>query len=431
MKKLLAIVLVLLMCVTLFACNNEEKDPPASGSPTTSTPPAVEPSDEPSGTQGTDSDDILDQIGVFDPDYDYSANPKYKISYVVNATGALYEAFGTAFAHWSSVMNLEYLGLIDFAGDVDQYLNQLPTIAADNDGLLIDPDSQTYNRCAEILNEIGIPWMGCMAEARDYEGTGYLLNAYVGFVQKDVGVRMPSKLLEFKEELWADVPLSEFGAICVDYSVAAPLHEREVGFKEELQRVAPEIFENDHYFVADTAISMFDIETSQTVVSQVLAANPTIEHWLIFGEVDDMAQGAALAIDQAGLTDTTAIVTFGGTALQVQWDAGQQDAWRAALYLPQTIFAEPIIGALYAFMSGQATPETIWPEWVNKNETFEEGKQYATRLLPTYWIEYDNYQHMIRWSDVYSQSDFFPDYPTDGITRDSYSTALVVPDYYK
>ena len=186
----------------------------------------------------------------------------------------------------------------------------------------------------------------------------------------------------------------------------------------------------DRYFTGDVAAIGLTTDAGSQVVAAVLSEHPEYEYWMCYGLIDDISMGAAIAFDVAGLTDTCATVTFGGTGLQLQWDAGIQDSWVAACYLPQTIYAEPIIGALYAFMSGQATPETIWPEWVPNNEIVP----YAMRSLPAFWIEYENYQHMIRWSDIYAGSDFYSEYPDEvngkPITRDDFSVSVPIPEGY-
>lgn len=431
MKKVLAIILVLLIALSLFACNKESAAPPSEApSDTSAAPPPASSNTPATPSEGPTVNPEGGEIGMYDPNYDYNANPKYKVQYVVLATQGLYEAFSDAFAHWASVMNLEYLGMQEYGGDKDAYLSNLPTLARAADGLLVDPDSQMYTRVAEILNEEGCPWMGCMAAPRDYEAEGMpLIHPFVGFDNYQVGTIFPPKLLEYKDKLWPDVPIEDFGFITVDFSVAFPLKQREMGAYDTLKQIAPDML--DRYWVADTSINTFDVDTSSQVVSTILAQQPDIEYWLVFAEVDDMAKGAAAALDTMGYTDNSVVMTFGGTGLQIQWDEGRQDAWRAACYLPQTIYAEPIIGALYAFMNGDATPDDIWPDWVNVNDCGGEGKSYASRLLPFYWIEYDNYKAMIKWSDIYAGSDYFPDYPAEGLTRDSYSSQVVIPDYYK
>lgn len=410
MKKIVTLLLVLtLVFVFVASCDNGSKsnEPAASKQP----PPK--------------------EIGMYDPNYDYNANPRYKVVYIVSSnTSGLYTASSYAFAHWASVMNIDFQGMLDFAGDDDALMSQLPQLARDHDGLLMDASATTYDRVAEIMQETGTPWMSFMAAPRDYSiDTTPLLNTYVGFDQVDVGKYFADYLVDKAKATWPGVPLSEFGFITVDFSTAPPLHEREMGCHARLLEIEPDLATN-RYFVADTSINFFDAVTSQQVVSAVLSMNPEIKRWIIFAEIDDMAQGAAAALDLMGYTDDSWVSAFGGTALHNQWDAGSQDAWKSAIYLPQTIFTEPVICALYAYMNGDATPETIFPEWKNVHEDTSHGS-FATRMLPFYEILYDNYKHMLKWSDIYSGANFFPDYPSEGITRDSYSNTVPIPASYK
>jgi len=372
-------------------------------------------------------------IGMYNPDYDYSLNQRYKVTYVVsNNTSGLYTASSGAFAHWASLMNVEYNGMLDFGGDDDALFSQLPQLARDNDGLLFDADANTYDRVYEIMKGTGTPWHAFMGAPRDYSIDGNpLVSPYVGFEQYDVGAFFANYMREKAPDFFPGVPMSEFGFMVVDFSVAPPLHQRMEGCRDTL---AASGWNMDRFFVADTAIAFFDADTSRDVVSAVLAMNPDIKYWLIFAEIDDMAQGAAAALDLAGLGDTSFVSAFGGTALQMQWDAGRQDAWRSAQYLPQTIFVEPIFCSLYAFMNGDATPETIFPEWKNKNENQHYG-HFSTRLLPWYEILFENYQYMIRWSDVYAGSNLYPNYPLEingrPIARDDFSTTVPIPAHFR
>ncbi len=434
MKKFLAILLALVMVLAMVACGGDKA--PADTGADTSTDAGNEAGGESyvdtSASGLGEQDENVDntatgEIGMYDPNYDYNANPRYKVVYYVLATSVLYEAFGDAFEHWCSVMNLEYGGLVDYAGDKDAYLSNLQTIATEYDGVMIDPDAEQYKRCAEILDEAGTPWMGCMAEARDYAAEGApLLHPYVGFDNYQVGVICANYLITYYQNKYPDVDPSEIAWGCVDFSTSPPLATRQVGFYETLIAHDPTIA--DRYWVADTAIGTFDLDTSNTVMSAVLAEHPEYEYWMVFGETDTQSQGAAVAFDTAGLTDTCATVTFGGTGLQLQWDAGIQDSWVAACYLPQTIYAEPIIGALYAYMIGQTTPEEIWPEW------YKEGEAYAMRGLPAFWIEYGTYKHVIKWSDIYAGSNYYADYPAEfngqPITRDDFSVRVAIPEGY-
>ncbi|MDR0490003.1 MAG: hypothetical protein LBH28_01985 [Oscillospiraceae bacterium] len=435
MKKILALVLALTMVfVFVAACDNNNgtsssppvsSTPPANGNETpSSTPPSASP-------DGPIDNAPTGEIGMYDPNYNYSANKTYKIIYLVsNNTSGLYTESGKSFAHWASMSNVDYQGLQDFAGDTDAFFSSLPQLARDYDGIIMDADATMYDRVYEVMEPIGTPWMSFMGAPRDDNGLGALMHPYIGFEQYDVGAKHAEYLYEKAKVTWPSVPMSDFGFISVDWSVAPPVHARETGAHDKLMELDADMATN-RYFVADAgSLGPPTSDNAQQLVSTVLSMNPGIKYWIIFGEIDDLAQGAAAAIDLAGLTDTTWVTTFGGTALQQQWDAGRQDAWRSANFLPQVIFTEPIFFSLYAFMNGDATPETIFPEWKNVHEDTKYGS-FATRLLPWYEILFDNYKHMLKWSDVYAGSNIFPDYSADGISRDDFSNTVPIPANYK
>ena len=427
MKKIPALILALAL-VLVFAAACGDSGNQTSGSTTTSSaPPSAV---APPSADGPVDNSFTGEIGMYDPDYDYFANPRYKVQYIVsNNTSGLYTQSALAYQHWADLMNVEFGGLLDFGGDDDALFSQLPQLARDNDGLIFDADATMYDRVYEIMKDTGVPWHSFMAAPRDYSHPDApLVSSYVGFEQYDVGVMYADYLIGVAAEFWPNVPIEEFGFITVDFSTAPPLHERENGCYARLSEINPDMAAN-RYFVADTAINFFDADTSQQVVSAVLSMNPQIEYWLVFAEIDDMAQGAAAALELAGLTDTSFVSAFGGSALVNQWDSGVQTAWRSAFYLPQTIFTEAIIGSLYAFMNGDATPETVFPQWRNSNESREFG-WFPTRLLPFYEIRFEDYQHMLAWSDIYANSNMFPGYPRDGIDRNTYPNSVPVPAHF-
>ena len=433
MKKLLAILLAVLMMLAMVACGGGGSDAPAAADDEAAGGESVGVADTTTSMIGGDTGPIdnsaTGEIGMYDPNYDYFANPRYKIAYYVLATGVLYEAMGDAIEHWCTKMNLEYGGMLDSGSDKDAYLSNLQTLGAEYDGLLIDPDGEQFLRCSEVLDEVGCHWMGVMGTARDFTAEGApLMHPYVGFDQYQIGVICGEYLVKYYQAKYPDVDPTEIAWLGTDFSTFPLFHSRQQGFYDTIVKHDPTIA--DRYFVGDTASTGLTIDAGNQVVAAVLSEHPEYEYWMCYGLIDDISMGAAAAFDTAGLTDTCATVAFGGTGLQLQWDAGIQDSWVAACYLPQTIYAEPIIGALYAFMTGQATPETIWPEWVPNNEPVP----YAMRGLPAFWIEYENYQHMIRWSDIYAGSDFYSQYPDtvngQPITRDDFSVSVPIPEGY-
>jgi hypothetical protein len=304
----------------------------------------------------------------------------------------------------------------------------LPTIAARNDGLLIDADQMQKGAVAELMRELGVPWMSPMGVPQNMEVDGFpLLHPYAGFHQQFTGEMMAAHIMEQYFELWPDVPLSEFGVILVTHSVSFALHDRVQGAWNFIYNNYPEL--HGRMFWADTSIGFWDIDTSNDVVSAVLAMNPAIERWLVVGAVEGQAQGATLALDGFGFTDTSAVIASGAEAYRRLMDAGQRTAWRTAGSSGFMLNTEPIFFALYAFMMGEATPETIWPEWVN----CAQGEVFPLRIVPYYFLTEDTYREFFAWTDVYSGANLFPEYAEyrEGLARDSFPTRMAIPSWYR
>ncbi|SHH62943.1 ABC-type sugar transport system, substrate-binding protein, contains N-terminal xre family HTH domain [Sporobacter termitidis DSM 10068] len=428
MKKLLAIILAAFMALSLFACQGGTSGgdaSPAGDSPSAAAPSGNTAAVNPETTQantGKTGDQPMDKVGFFDPSFDYAGGKKFKVQYMVSVTSPLYDQFSSAFAFWAGKMNIDYSPLWAAGGDSDAFLNNLQTFIKQGvNGFLLDPDPAIFDRVAEIVTEANVAWMSCMAPAQT-DGTKPLLAPYVGFDQVWFGQQMALKLIDYMNTTWKDVDKSEIGYIAVDYSLAGTLHDREIGAEQVWKDKGNS---PDNFFVADTATVGPTMDGANTTVTAILSAEPQYTHWLISAMFDDAAMGAAAALDTMGLTDDACVVTVGGTSLQRQWDAGNQDAWRFAMFTPQTIYAEPIIGALYAFMSGQTTPEEIWPSWVDHSKT----DKYARLLLPSYWMDHDNYQKLLEWSDVYAGSSEY-NYDAAGIAKDAFNARMDIPDSY-
>jgi hypothetical protein len=434
MKKTLALILALLMTLSLFACGSTSTAKPSAESSASPSDAAATPSASASASTapvstGNTGSLPLDKVGFYDPSFDYSKGTKYKVQYMVLATGVLYEQFSAAFAHWCGLMNIDYGGLWAAGGDNDVYINNISTFASQGvQGLLLDPDITVYPRIVEVLNELKIAWMPCMGAPRDVTDPATpLLHPSVGFDHYKFGADMADKLIDYKNTAWPDVPMSEVGFISIDFSLSPPLHQREQG-AEAIWKDKTKLDSN--FYIVDMATGQMTMDNANNMVTATITSNSQYTHWLVAALYDDLAQGAAAAIDTLGLTDKSCVAAIGGTALQQQWDAGQEDAWRFAEFTPQNIYAEPIVGALYAFMSGQATPETIWPSWINAKDHGKATDTYASILLPSYWIDHDNYKKFLEWSDIYAGADAYK-YDATGITRETYPARLDIPASYK
>jgi hypothetical protein len=422
----------MLITLSINACTVKQEEADAV--------PSLPPADSafPDGPIPT-ADNPLDKVGFYDPEYDYPSGKRYKVIFMTDSDAGYYRAMNSAFEHWASLMNIDYGGMsFDESGGIDAFINQLKISAEDDvDGILVGYGWPIhYNRISEVFDEIRIPWMSCGEPWRNIEVEGApLLHPNAGVLTGDynytTGISLADKLLELKKELWPDTSIEETGFLTVYFSNAISLSDREMGAFDTWIK---ETGLTDNYFTADIAAWQYDIDGTPYMVEAEISENPQIKRWLIAAVTDQYAASAVEVLDKLKLTDASVVVSGGipdmSEALIRQWDSGGQSPWKASLVAPYILQGEPIIGALYAFMSGRATPETIWPQWVNINDSGGEGGTYATLMLPSYWIDQDNYKRVLKWTDVYAGLNFFPEYPADGITPESYNARAEVPDYY-
>jgi hypothetical protein len=318
------------------------------------------------------------------------------------------------------------------AASNEELLTQLPTLKEQGyDGILVDPDMMQYEQIAEICDRIGLNWMGCMGQAFKWDENGMpagLLHPYSGFSSIEMGRQIGEKLIEYGKDNWPGVTLDQVGFIGVDMSTSLPLHQRIEGSQMAWTDAGGPA---DNHFIADVGADM-TVQAAQNVVESLISLNPELEYWLINGAVEDFADGAANAIDNVfGAPDNACIATSGGNKLSHKWDEGIDSAWRYVLDTPAAVAGEPAFFALYAFASGLATPETIWPAWINHNPPDVPffGETYAQLLLPSYFQSKETYKRLLTWANLYTRSNIYP-YNEPGVTIDDFPARAPVPSYY-
>ncbi|MDR2357370.1 MAG: hypothetical protein LBD92_04730 [Oscillospiraceae bacterium] len=457
MKKVTALILALVMAFAFAACNGSaEPSNPAPESPTPSDtgggesappPDAGGETEAPGGgasgsksypNANADGSINLDTVAHYDPEYDYTQNPKYKVAYLATENSFLYQMSANGFEHWAPLFNMEFVGFLAANGDSDMFLTNLQNLIDQGvTGFILDPDTTVFPACVDIIsNYPDVKWMSQMAPPRDGatgDGLpigGNLINPYVGFDNFDAGAQQVYKLDEWRKANIPDLPWSEIGFITFNFSTSPPLVERVIGAKRAWENVGAEIVDGVNYFEVDTASSGLTLQGGLDNVAPVISTHTEFKNWLVVGLIDDLGQAAATIIEQQNLTDGSCVVTFGGSGFIAQWDGGQFDACRYALYTANNLYSEPIAGAVYAYLNGWATPDTIWPSWVKWDDHGAEGHTYPQLRLPTVWLEQDDYKHYLEWSDLYASANEY-NYDVPGLTLDDYSPFIPVPDDFK
>ena len=442
MKKALALILALLMVFSLFACGGGKDN----GGKVDGNKPSGNTDGNTGGDKDNSGDDTpkvegatpnrnedgsikLDKVAHYDRNYDYTQNEKFKVTYIAQDASALYQMSADAYEHWAPYFNCEWMGFKSSAGDADMYMTLLQTdLDQGVQGFILDPDNTIFPTVVQLLEEYpDAQWMSQMSPPRDGVVTdggpigGTMVHPYVGFDNFDAGAQQAYYLGRWKEENLADVSWDDIGVACFTFSVSPPLAEREVGAKAAFEEIGANM---DNYFCMDAVSGGLTLQGGIDTATPVFSTND-YKYWLVVGLIDDLAQGAATVLDQIGLTDNSCVVAFGGAGWIKQTDAGQKDAFRAALFTANNLYSEPILGAVYAFLMGWATPDTIWPSWVKENDHGGDDHTYSSLLLPTCWLEPDTYQEYLEWTDWYANANAY-DYDIE-IKGDEFSAFIDVP----
>ena len=473
MKKAIAIIIALMMLVAFAtACGDKDTGsdtPPAGGGgeapassqappPESQAPASAAPTGDSSGiiadtASGTgasgeateihaypncnpDGSINLDTIAHYDINYDYFANDRIKCTYIAQAGGPLYQMSADAYEHWAPLYNMEWMGFQSSNGDPVLFMDMLQqSLDQGVRCFILDPDNTIFPTVMELMDRYpDAAWLSQMAGPRD--GTsgpgippgGHLINNYVGFDNYDAGIQVTKRVLQWKEENIPDVPWEDIGMICMAFTPSPPLNER-VNATRDLWI---ETTGSDRNFFAPDAAPDITFQGGLDAVGPVITTNTDIQYWLVNGLIDDFAQAAATIIDQQGLTDNSCVACFGGSGWVIQTDAGTHDSFRFALFTAQNLYAEPIIGGVYAFLQGWATPESIWPTWLKWDDHGADGHTFSQLRLPTVWLTPETYKHYLAWTDMYANANAFPDYPRDGIPMDAYTpfVADVPADFF-
>jgi len=462
MKKAAAILVAVVMMLALITSCNNGTATPSAGAPSSAPPPASSapapsdnnpapsnnspsPGSSPSSPAQTeqgkypnanpDGSINLDKIAHYDPNFDYSTNPqKWEFAYISQASGPLNATAATSFEHWAPMFGMTWHGYVSCNGDSDLFMSQLQSLIDQGvKAIVIDPDNTIMQAVVNLLNKHpDVAWMSRMSPSRDgMTGTPYvggnLINNYVGFDNFDAGRQQALKLEEWIDNTWPGAAKEQVGLIVLDLSTSPPIEERVVGAKQAWQDWGGA---DANFFVADTVATGMNLQGGMDATGPIVSKNSNIKYWLIVGNTDDMAQGASAIITQQGLIDTSCVVTFGGSSLLTQWDGGQYDSFRYALFAGPLMYSEPLTGALLAFLNGWTTPDALWPSWVKWDDHGIDGHTYSQFRLPTSWIDKDNYKIFLAWTDIYADANLYPDYPKDGISRDQFSAFVPVPPEY-
>ncbi len=202
------------------------------------------------------------------------------------------------------------------------YTELLDTVIADKvDGVLVcTPDQNLSQMTVDKLKDAGIPVIAVDDALEDEEGN--LLAPWVGIDGYNIGLAVGEWGANYiKENNLADD--ETFGVLLMTADTVSSCVPRTEGELEALKE-----FDQDRIFRADCDTTA---EDGNTAANAVITGHPEITKWLVMGVSDESSQGAARAIEAAGLGQDSMVVGLGGYLCPDEF-ANEDSCFRAAAY---------------------------------------------------------------------------------------------------
>lgn len=412
MKKMIAVLLAILLLCSLAACGGGSKDDgTASGNEGAATGGATDGAEGSGAADGYGSDQTLASgFGLFREDFDYSTMPKYKVVGMFNQMNSMYQEQDRYFQIWAERTNCDY-SMYDAGGDSDAFITAIETFASQGvDGVIITPDASVMPRVVEVLEENDMTYMTgfspAVNNANEYQ------HPFVGTDNYAIGETLGGWLAEYAKGI-EGLNMDEVGMVWIDWSTSNEVHLRGIGSWYGWDNVHGNAADVFHY-VDGVAEGGMTEEAGYNLVSTLIVANPDIKYWFVATTAETMAFGAARALEDFDLDETSAVVNNGVDSLIKQWDSGAVTCFRAGNAIPNATRTNAYWNCLYAFMAGWATPESIWPDCT------PEGETYAYVILNSNMVNETNYKSFFAWADNLIDYNMY-NYEWDGTEYEAYA----------
>ena len=403
MKKTVAVALILVMALALFACAggndgnntspaNNEPSAGASGSPSASASASPSGSASASSTPASSEPSILSDpfaksdstVGFVSDDVDHWARDPYNVIYYSTAVSILVGGIAEALEQFGKTYNftLEHLTA---NGDRDAYFNILNTVLLKNpDGLIIDVQPEMSSRAAEILEENNLPAISL--QNKPVDSNGVCLVPCVIMDQIHNGNKSVEFLNNVYKDYWGDIDRSEIMLLILDYSSSIDINLRSQGAEQKWK----ELFGDQPFIIGDVAAESFTPEGGYNVTNSIISTNPNVKYWFIYGSTEDITLGATRAVEDLGKDDTVLTVATGVSVLPREWDAGYEGSWIAIYYVPPALYAGPAVFGLLALMDGRATNDTLWQDYFLAGDKAARFTLNADVVPKSRYLDYNN-----------------------------------------
>ncbi len=389
MKKALALILALLMCLALFACGSKEEPKKEETPKSETTPkeeaPATDDKKEPAADTPKEENPAEAVLaGYVDDDVDHYAREKYTICYAMPMETTMHDAYLAALEACQEKFNYE-LVFSNSNNDSEAYLQNLEIMAAKKiDGFLIDCPNAVKVRCAEIVEELGIPYISFVSTLLDEDGhqvcPGVIQNSYEG------GAIELQWLADHYKEFWPDAKPEEIKLVSLTSSSYKDFRLRSDGAVDKFK----ELFPGNDIQEIDMTGKGVDAAGAYDMITPVITTQPDVKYWFVTCGTDNWGQGCTRAIEGANMQDICLVTDIGTAVPFAEWDAGYDGCWKAAVYFANIQLCAPAIAGVVALIDGRATKDTLWQELIVPGDEF--GEDYGIFYVPQVAITRDNYK---------------------------------------
>ncbi len=266
---------------------------------------------------------------------------------------------------------------MDAGTDGGTYMTLIDTaIAQQVDGVLTcTPDQNLSQATVDKLAEAGIPVIAVDDALQDADGN--LLAPWVGIDAYNIGKNVG----EWAAEYIAENNLAEddsFAIMLLTADTISSVAPRTTGQLEAIKAAFPE-FEDSRIFRADHDTSA---ELGNTAAAAIITGNPQFSKWLVLGVSDEGAQGAARALESAGVAEGSMVVGLGGYLAPEEF-AKEDSPFKAAAYFSAKGVGGTAAEALIAFIKDG----TEIPERYAVSAVIVEPDDNLEEIMPEYTIE--------------------------------------------
>jgi len=334
MKKLIALLLALVMVLSLAACGAKEEAKPAE----TKAPEAAAPA-APEAPAEEAAPKTLNIYGIYKSESPYFVNEAASIEKTLNDKGAEYGIEVT----WH---------FLNCDGDAEKYMTQIDTAIADNADAIVTciPDQTMSEAVVAKCEAAGVPVVACDDPLKDADNNK--LAPWFGIDAYNIGYAAGEWMADYAvaNNLVEDETV---GVLYMTMNTTSSCVPRTEGEKQAMLDKLAGAMDARTYEV-DYVTTM---EDAYNGASAMIAGHPEIKSWLVMVASEQGALGVASAIENAGLAETSCVVTLGCDETTGHWEEGNYAVIRAAAYFSgKVVGKEAILAVVEYLVNGTEMP---------------------------------------------------------------------------